>query len=181
MTKKRKKKLRANDPTAALRKAVNKLDHDQGPVARRNARANVFSEIRRLKAFIDREYPVLRSKAPKPRKRRTGAELYKHLRKKGWVEVSNNSLTITQCAQAGVQVRTVTIPGKTVNSPNGGGHVHVHAHTHTLIPEWVSELSEHRDFSVSMLRRAKRSKQFRDMVLMEVVFQQEARARKAVH
>lgn len=181
MTKKRKKKLRAEDPTKALRRAMKKLDQDQGTVARRNARREVFAELRRLRAFVDKEFPSLSKGTSKRKKRRQGKELCDKLLREGWVDVGPTpAVLLAQCADAGIRVRHVkwweAASGKPAESRQMARKVEV-----TLVPQWVLELEDHPDFSVSMLRRARRSVHFRKMALMEAVFAQDERARQAEH
>lgn len=169
MTKKRKKQIQVEDPTAALRKAVKRLDKDQGGVARRNARSEVLAEMRRLRNFIDREFPILRTRKPRPRKRKTGLDLVNHLLQTGWVQ-AHNPTRIARAAEAGIKSKLVKV------KDDGKRET-----TFTLLPEWVVELEDHPDFSVAMLKRARRSKQFRDIVLMETVFHKNNQAKNASH
>jgi hypothetical protein len=168
MTKRqRKKRLRADDPLAALRKAQRRLDKEQGVVARRNARAAVFAEMRRLRAFIDREYPVLRSKSSTRRKRKSGKALFKHLCRNGWKECLDRSL-LAAASEAGIKARRVTWWN------NRGLEV-----ARTLLPEWVEQIWKLPNASVSMLRKARRSKTERDALLMEGTFLQQKAANDA--
>jgi hypothetical protein len=66
----RKQPIDPDNPLKALHKLMRKLNPEQGIVARRNARAGVCTELRRLRAFIDSEYPTLTTKKA-PRKRKT--------------------------------------------------------------------------------------------------------------
>lgn len=154
----RKKRLRAEDPLAALRKAMRRLDKEQGVVARRNARSAVFAEMRRCKAFVDREFPVKRTKVKK-RMRRVGKSLFNHLCKNGWAETNNRNL-LAAASEAGIKARRVAWR-------NAGSGTEV---TRTLLPDWVEPVWGLPNSTVSRLRKARRSKLERDALLMEAHF-----------
>lgn len=162
----RKKRLRASDPLTALRKAMKRLDKVQGVVARRNARSAVFAEMRRCKAFVDREFPVMRTQARK-RKRRQGESLFKHLCKNGWAETSNRNL-LAAASEAGIKARRVKW-----RQPNKSEV------TRTLLPDWVEPVWGLPNSTVSMLRKARRSKLERDALLMEATFRGDKAANDA--
>lgn len=64
----RRKPITADRPVAALTKAVARLQKADTNLKRRNARKLVLSELKRLRTFIDKTYPVERKagkRAPK--------------------------------------------------------------------------------------------------------------------
>ncbi len=145
---KRKKRLDPDDPLKELEKLLSKLDDDQGMVARRNARTAVCAELRRVRTFIDKEYPSLTPKKQR-RKRKTGQAKIDELFKKGWVTVSPS--LVGKLASAGIK------PKKT--RENG--------HTKFWVPDWAVEILDHPKCSTSMLQKAKRSATYRKEILME--------------
>ncbi len=146
---KRKKRLDPDDPLKELEKLMYKLDDDQGMVARRNARTAVCAELRRVRTFIDKEYPSLTPKKQR-RKRKTGQTKLVSLLEKGWVTTSSNHV-LTELAKAGI------LP-KTFKEENFNW---------TVMPEWAVELLKHPRCSTSMLKKAKRSATYRKEMLME--------------
>lgn len=87
----------------ALRRAVNRLDPEQGPVARKNARRAIGAAYRVLKQRIDEEYPSL-VKA-KPSKPTASIEVRRRkLLARGYVRnggVGGTALLLA-CAEAGI-------------------------------------------------------------------------------
>ncbi len=85
----------------ALRRA--ERAQQQGPQAKRNARTAVLNALRALKRAVDREYPVQRRNAGKPRKRRTPEQRAKALVKQGYILITN-SHAIATLAAAGIKI-----------------------------------------------------------------------------
>lgn len=93
MAGKRKKKLRADDPLRDLTKAVRRLDPEQGMVARRNARADVLGELKRLREFVDKEYPAIRKTSGR-RKPKRGLARVRALQREGWGAIKEKTLPV---------------------------------------------------------------------------------------
>jgi hypothetical protein len=140
---KRKKRIDPDDPLRELEQTFRRLDHEQGTVARRNARAAVFAELRRLRAWVDSTYP---SKTTRKAKRKP--KTVKQLEQEGWVSFSGN--ISPRFAAAGITPKLV----KTER-----GNV-------TMLPEWAVEMVRG-NATITALKKAKRSVSYRKEVLME--------------
>lgn len=156
----RKKPLTATDPLKALAKAMKRLDPEQGMVARRNARADVAAELRRLKAFVDKEYPVLRSEKKPRKKRTTGLARKRKLRREGLVEASHEDLIAASIAGVRPQHCTYTL--------GQAGKRHC-----VMLPRWVAELRRHPDWGPAMAKTAAKNIRQRKAWLMELQMEQE--------
>ncbi len=163
---KRKKKLKLNDPLRDLWRAVNRLDKDQGSAARRNARKDVMAELRRLKAFVDREYPVKTTKTKTRRKRRLPEQIFQDCIESGeWVAADAN--IVTACAQAGISVKNLKWTEKRSSGRGRNRNTWDVEMDIVLVPEWAAAIAELPNTTVSDLRRAKKSRIERDAIIME--------------
>jgi hypothetical protein len=144
----RKKAINPDNPLKELTKLLRKLDPDQGMVARRNARAAVTAELRRVRAFVDKTYPVLTQKKPR-RKRKTGQAKVDELQKRGWVAVLNEDAL--NVADAGITVKVI----------QDGQRRWV------LVPRWADEIMSNPRWTTAMLSKAARSVTYRKEVIME--------------
>ena len=145
---KRKKRLDPDDPLKELEKLLSKLVPEQGMVARRNARTSVCAELRRVRTFIDKEYPSLTPKKQR-RKRKTGQAKLNELLKQGWVVATEDDAIAV--ADAGVTSKTVSFKEE----------------RWVLIPKWTEEMLKHPHYSTAMLSKAARSTRYRKEMLME--------------
>lgn len=163
--KKRKKVKRVDpdDPLALLDAAFAKVMRSTTAGRRRTARNEVRSEVKKLLAHMDREYPLLSpngKKAPPKRKRkRTGKERHDALVAKGWGVCPSG--IILKCAEAGVRLRTITIEA----SPGGMRS----ERKVTLAPAWVLAVaSVHRPTEwLKNLKLGRKSRNARDAYVVE--------------
>ena len=147
------KRIAVDDPLAGLRAAMKRLSPEQGTVARRNARADVLSEARKLRAFVDREYPAISKTTTRRRKRRTGKQIDADLRRAGWRAASDTRVALF--AAAGVPVKHTTWKANIGNDEMRVDSI--------LVPGWavvVTELFARKHWS-ARLREALNDKQAR--------------------
>lgn len=138
---KRKKPIAADDPLRDLTRAVRRLGPDQGMVARRNAREDVLDELRRLRAFIDKEYPPIRSTSPARRKPKRGLARVHALKCEGWVPVFDSARE-TRLLAAGLPVVRVPLLKKDKAPDTMGGYVFTHGKPYVrLTRQWVNILA----------------------------------------
>ena len=150
---KRKKRIDLEDPLRDLEKIVHRLADNQGMVARRNARAALFAELRRVKTWVDTTYPSKTTRKPK-----RGPKSVQELEREGWTIVGEIPPNI---AAAGIKPKTA-IHKKGKKSEQC-----------TLLPGWAVELfDKHPNCTVWMLKQARRSVAFRKEVLMENRFRE---------
>lgn len=88
-----------------LRQALRTLEQDQGPRARRNARARVAAAIRSLRTNVERSFPAPARK-PADRTRRTPQQIIRDLKEAGWEQVTSMEV-MSRIAAAGIRVSHV--------------------------------------------------------------------------
>jgi hypothetical protein len=89
-----------------LRAAARKLSPLNGRIARNHARSRVMREIRKVRAVLDAEFPVIPSTRPANRKVRTPEARMRALKHDGWVMVGHPDI-LANLARAGVKLRVV--------------------------------------------------------------------------
>ena len=163
---KRKKRIDPDDPLKELDKLMRKLVHEQGTVARRNARTSVCSELRRVRSYVDREYPSTTPKKQR-RQRKTGQAKVNDLLQKGWEGVTEKQATAL--AEAGILPKVINVEEiqKVKISGQRKREERRFIRTWTLVPEWAVEMLSHPHCTNSMLSKARRSSTYRKEVLME--------------
>jgi len=89
------------DRNKDLQIALRRLDPDQGPRARANAREAVVDALRELRATVDRDYPHTRKR--KPRAKLQPGHKENRLRSRGWVPVPHNGKSAALAASIGIK------------------------------------------------------------------------------
>lgn len=161
----RKNRIDADDPLKELDKLLRKLSPEQGMVARRNARAAVAAELRRVRTFVDATYPTLTKGKPR-RKQKKGLAKVNNLLQQGWVD---NGTVVSVLAEAKIlpkiietmEVEKIKIAGRRKKTER------TIKRTWTLVPGWAVELLSHPNCTTSMLVRARKSITYRKEALME--------------
>jgi len=161
---KRKKPIDPEDPLQELSRVFQRLDEDQGMVARRNARAAFFAELRRVRGWTDRTYPSTTKRKPKPKPKKPRSKITK-LKREGWVVVHR---VYAEELEAGVKPRTCR--EDKVGKKPGMKRI--------LLPSWVVELRTHPKHSVVMLKKAKRDIGYRKEMVMENRLRKRRNARR---
>ncbi len=119
------KKTRLEKAQDKLRKALKRLDVDQGQIARRNARIAVTAAQRQLKTAMDADYPVIR-KTPKRTGKLSPGVKRRRLEQAGYVKASVACVRI--CEQANVPTKTdgnwIYIPGWAIEILDARGEIH---------------------------------------------------------
>jgi hypothetical protein len=145
------------DNLTKLKRALRKLEHSEGRVARNNARTMVRRAVRSVLSEMDRDYPVIPKQRKERAHRRLGAVARDarregRLRRRGYVklmEVAGAGSSFTEkmrdCAVAGIRV--IVGPCKT-----------------HWVPAWVKDVPLG---DVATLRRAKRNAYERKVALAE--------------
>lgn len=163
----RKKRIDDDDPTRDLHKALMRLTPEQGPVARRNARADASAELRRLRLWVEAHYPVVRAAGKVRRKKRTPRQIETDLITKGWKTASTSMVAFfTEC---GVAFE------RTINFPKNNTTV-------CMLSPWMvgiwARVSPLRTNSARReVRRVMKSKKLRDAEVTRYAFAQAAKAR----
>ena len=138
--------------TGELSRVLGRLAHDQGGIARRNARAAVIKALHKIRAKLDKHFPTITTARRRAKPRKAAAVLRRKklsFRERDFVPVVVESL-VGGCALAGIRLEKL---------PGGGGPYYA--------PRWVVAVAERiaqqtrgvlvPDSFVGALRRAKRS------------------------
>ena len=96
--------------TKPLEQALRRLEPEQGPRARRNARAAVKTALRKLVAAMDKEYPPPPRKHKGGKRRASPAKRLATLLRSGWREVAL-AQCVAQLRQAGTATKVIDVDG----------------------------------------------------------------------
>lgn len=116
--------------TADLRRAIATLEHDQGRIARRNARRRVNNALAKLRRQLDEHFPALAkltkegTPAPRTRKVRSVMEQRKALIRDGWVVIRDSKEggeLLSLIAAMRLPMRRTKFTQEVVQGPSGSG------------------------------------------------------------
>jgi len=133
----------------ALAKRLQRLDKLQNRKRRNNARRAVLTQLSRIRAALDREFPVVSKEIKKERVYRSLSQWRERMRKRGY-EMVHSSMQLSAILLGGV--KTVRIP-KRIAGSNPAYH---------YAPEWAVLATLHKmkngnEFNSSKVRELKKS------------------------